>query len=65
MTEVRKLSLKVLQDTSEFVGTFSGLEDGQVHGDIRGKRDNAIASWMTLRDVVGLLVEKMHSEPEG
>ena len=62
MAQIRKLAFTVYLDTSAFVATFSGLEEGVVAGDISGKRDKAIASWMALRDVTQLLVDKMHEE---
>lgn len=64
MAKVRKLSVTVLQNTRAFVETFSGLEEGQMHGDVSGTRDAAIGSWTALRDVIQLLVDKMHEETE-
>lgn len=62
MAQIRKLAFTVYLDTSAFVATFSGLEEGEMAGDISGKRDKAIASWTALRDVTQLLVDKMHEE---
>jgi ribosomal protein S5 len=65
MQDVLSKSYKALPDLSAFVATFSGLEEGQSHGEnMPEKREKAKESWQALRDAIDDLVAAMHEEAE-
>ena len=65
MKDVLQKSYQTLPDVSAFVATFSGLEEGQLHGeDMQEKRNKAKESWQALRDSIDELVTTMHSQDD-
>ncbi len=65
MQDVLTKSYQALPDVSAFVATFSGLEEGQPHGEnMQEKREKAKESWQALRDSIDDLVDAMHEEAE-
>lgn len=63
MEDVRRSPYVALPAVSAFVATFSGLEEGQPHGDdMQGKREKAKESWQALRDSIDNLATTMHQD---